>query len=76
MCFHCGLHFCRAFAKNWIEKEQTFDDIYNVTRTKEMIAQLTQKLEDPERCYAMNWREGDFGIIDNLAIGHFASEDT
>ena len=24
----------------------------------------------------MNWREGDFAIIDNLAVGHYASPDT
>ena len=76
MCFHLGYHFLRAFAKHWNEKEQTFDDIYNPTRTKELRTQLTEKLEHPDRCYAMNWREGDFGIIDNLAVGHYASEDT
>ena len=41
-----------------------------------MLNEITKKLEDQSRCYAMNWREGDFAIIDNLAVGHYASPDT
>ena len=41
-----------------------------------MIDKLTEKLEDPSRCYALDWEEGDFAIIDNLAVGHYASPDT
>ena len=41
-----------------------------------MIETITGKLEDSERCYAHDWQEGDFGIMDNLGLAHYASPDT
>ena len=41
-----------------------------------MIFTIQKKLEHPDRCLAVDWEEGDFGILDNLAMAHFASPDT
>ena len=41
-----------------------------------MLKTITKKLEDPARCFGLEWQEGDFGIIDNLAVAHYASPDT
>ena len=41
-----------------------------------MTKRITAKLEEPDRCLALEWDEGDFGIIDNLAVAHYAAPAT
>ena len=41
-----------------------------------MLERITAALEDPAICYAHDWVLGDFAIIDNLAVGHYAHPDT
>ena len=76
MVFHCGESFCRTFAKNFDPKKGTAEELYDHQRMRKIIGEIGEKLEDPSRCFSLEWEEGDFGIIDNLAIAHFASADT
>ena len=76
LCFHCGTTFCKAFAKNYSDWSGKAEETYDSKRTEEMVKTITSKLEDPARCYAFDWEEGDFGIMDNLAIAHYASSET
>ena len=39
-----------------------------------VLAELTAALQN--NSYAHNWQLGDFAIIDNLAVGHYAHPDT
>ena len=52
------------------------EEVYDWPKTLKMIETITKKLEDPNRMYSHDWEEGDFAIIDNLAIGHYAHPDT
>ena len=76
MTFHCGKPFHRTFAKNYNPKTGEAEETYDARRTAEMIHTIQKKLEHPDRCLAIDWDEGDFGILDNLAMAHFASPDT
>lgn len=41
-----------------------------------LLHDIQSKCEDKSLMYKMNWKPGDFGIIDNLAIAHFAPPGT
>ena len=44
--------------------------------TRAMLSSITTALEQPELVLKHEWEEGDFGIMDNLALGHLAHSDT
>jgi len=75
MCFHCGEPFIEAFAVNFQPPDQA-EQVYGWEATKAVLAEITQRLEDPERMYEHHWEMGDFAIIDNLAVAHYAHPDT
>ena len=37
---------------------------------------LRQACEKEEWCLSMDWREGDFALVDNLALAHYAHAST
>jgi alpha-ketoglutarate-dependent taurine dioxygenase len=41
-----------------------------------LIKSISEKLEDPNHLLKMQWKKGDIGILDNLAISHVASPGT
>ena len=44
--------------------------------TQRVLRELTSRLEEPDRLLALNWKEGDLAIVDNLALAHYASPGT
>jgi alpha-ketoglutarate-dependent taurine dioxygenase len=79
LCFHCGSSFVRSFAVNLSQKpdgNRAADDDYSTQRTAQLLDDITHALESEEICYGHDWQLGDFAIIDNLAVGHYAHPDT
>lgn len=46
------------------------------TETQAMLATIAAALEQPDLILKHEWEEGDFAIMDNLALGHLAHSDT
>jgi len=85
LCFHCGAPFVRSFAKDLsfagdgrggTRRQASASDVYGPERTAAMRGRIAAALEDPAVCYAHDWALGEFAIIDNLAVGHYAHPDT
>jgi alpha-ketoglutarate-dependent taurine dioxygenase len=70
MMFHCGAPFCRAFI---IDLNKSTQEVYE---PRNVQAEITEAIESSRLVYAMEWQDGDYGIIDNLALAHFAPEGT
>ena len=75
LCFHCGEPFVEAFAVNMTPSNQA-EDVYDWAQTTAVLRELSQRLEDPARMYEHQWELGDFAMIDNLAVAHYAHPDT
>ena len=77
MCFHCGKPFCETFAIDYDPMQgRATSGVLSATDTHGVLDQLNQMLSDPAWCYRMCWRQGDFALVDNLALAHYATADT
>ena len=76
MVFHCGGPFVKAFIKGYDPTTNQAERIYGHLETKKMLGEITAKLEDPKVMYELEWEEGDFAIVDNLAVAHYAVPGT
>lgn len=76
MVFHCGGPFVRAFVQGYDPETNQAERIYGHMETKKMLEDITKKLENPQLMYELEWHEGDFAIIDNLAVAHYAVPGT
>jgi len=76
LCFHCGRSFAEGFVVNFNSEKDEAEAWLSEDETTEILRALKEKLESKDLCYKMNWKEGDFAIVDNLAIAHYASPDT
>ena len=56
--------------------EATTKEVYDFHRTRSVLAELTGFLEAEDRVLRLEWQVGDFALIDNLAVGHYASPET
>lgn len=74
LCFHCGEPFVETFARDYVAGNA--ESVLTAQQTQAMLRELTAHLEDPSRLYAHEWSLGDFAIIDNLAVAHYAHPDT
>ena len=84
MLFHCG----RPFVEGWFEdsSNKTMDasttihrvDTSRIIPALKIQRQLTQAIEErlADIGHVMKWEQGDFMIIDNLALAHYASDGT
>lgn len=72
---HCGKPFVGAFAKNFNPEKRTAD-ILKPEETERIRKRLGELFEDSRWMHAMQWEKGDFAILDNLALVHYASEGT
>uniref|UniRef100_A0A0G4GXI3 TauD/TfdA-like domain-containing protein n=1 Tax=Chromera velia CCMP2878 TaxID=1169474 RepID=A0A0G4GXI3_9ALVE len=45
-------------------------------KSKQLLEELAELLEDQSLCYELSWQAGDFAILDNLAAAHFAVPNT
>ncbi len=76
MCFHCGEPFVNSFAVDYDSSKQTAAALFDWPQTQAMLKTITAKLQDPEQVFSCAWELGDFALIDNLAVGHYAHPDT
>jgi len=75
LCFHLGGPFFRGFARD-SGTEECRADILDPEESKCIKERLLKLLEDPKRNISIQWKTGDFAILDNLAVAHFASPGT
>merc|ERR1719233_2489209 len=74
MIIHTGKPFVRTFAKSYDEKSGSAESIFTEKETIEFVDEISERLEANAVDY--EWELGDFAVIDNLAMAHFASEGT
>eukprot|EP00294_Goniomonas_avonlea_P007060 CAMPEP_0114547268 /NCGR_PEP_ID=MMETSP0114-20121206/4375_1 /TAXON_ID=31324 /ORGANISM="Goniomonas sp, Strain m" /LENGTH=248 /DNA_ID=CAMNT_0001731815 /DNA_START=81 /DNA_END=823 /DNA_ORIENTATION=- len=68
LAFHCGAPFVRGFARDYDPRTGTASSLFTAAETREFLDNLAALLEAPERMYQHRWDQGDFAIIDNLAV--------
>ncbi|XP_045178049.2 alpha-ketoglutarate-dependent taurine dioxygenase-like [Mercenaria mercenaria] len=70
MCIHLGMTEAFIWDKGTTEERRT-----DAVETKELLEEIKNEIEKDGRrlVYPHEWRDGDFVITDNLAVGHFAS---
>ena len=66
--FHLGPHFMDAL----VEGKRTLSAV----EQKKVCDILRRACENEEWCLSMEWREGDFALVDNLALAHYAHPST
>eukprot|EP00051_Salpingoeca_urceolata_P013493 m.169562 g.169562 ORF g.169562 m.169562 type:complete len:318 (-) comp17807_c1_seq8:51-1004(-) len=71
MVFHCGRSFMRGLA---IDVGTEAQRELSEEETEQVILDLEQQLST--RSYKMAWEDGDFALVDNLALAHFATPET
>ena len=84
MMFHCGRQFVAGWYSDANDNDSDHSMIVNGVDLSKMIHpavvqdQLTNKIESKidEFGLRMKWQKGDFMIIDNLGLAHYASEGT
>ena len=77
LCFHTGEPFCETFAVDFDPRTgRPAGGVLGGGETRALLRELSARLEDPARCYRHAWRAGDLALIDNCALGHFASAGT
>lgn len=70
MCIHLGMTEAFIWDKGSPEERRTDEK-----ETKDLLQEITDEIEKDGRrlVYPHEWKDGDFVITDNLAVGHFAS---
>lgn len=76
MVFHLGPHFVKGFYVNYDYETGKADKALTTEESIEMLQTITKMMEDKELMLEMKWDMGDFAILDNLAVGHYAHPDT
>jgi alpha-ketoglutarate-dependent taurine dioxygenase len=73
LCFHTGMVEAFIWDYNSPDARRTDRE-----ETETILAEIHNQIvrEDRRYIYSHKWREGDFIITDNLAVGHEASPDT
>jgi len=74
MIIHTGRPFFRRFAKNFDSESRRAESLLTPQETSDVIDGISKRLEVNAVDY--EWELGDFAVIDNLAMAHFASEGT
>eukprot|EP00656_Telonema_subtile_P052958 TRINITY_DN7522_c0_g1_i2.p1 TRINITY_DN7522_c0_g1~~TRINITY_DN7522_c0_g1_i2.p1 ORF type:complete len:259 (+),score=58.68 TRINITY_DN7522_c0_g1_i2:72-848(+) len=74
LCFHCGPHFVKTFAVDYDRESHKAGSVLPPEQVRGVIRELGEQLQ--RNAYAHQWELGDFAIIDNLAVGHYAHPDT
>ncbi|GAB5364151.1 hypothetical protein AAMO2058_000944100 [Amorphochlora amoebiformis] len=75
LCFHLGDAFFRCFAEAVDPIEMRAQPL-SQKDSNAIRSRLVSLLEDSKRNVQINWKQGDFALIDNLAVGHYASPGT
>jgi len=76
MCFHCGIPFVETFLENYNSEKQSMDKMFSWKETTNLLNEITIKMENSSFKYTHKWEDGDFAIIDNLALAHYADPGT
>jgi taurine dioxygenase len=84
LCFHCG----EPFVSGWLvldsndqkqpTEESVGQDHNTILLASEIQDEITRAIENfaDDLVLKLQWQEGDFAIIDNLGLSHFASPAT
>ena len=88
LCFHCGegvidgwileVEDCQStdfFDKNGVPTKN-IDSFYHGTAIQKEITDSIENMNYGRSKLKINWNQGDFAIIDNLAVAHFATAGT
>ena len=76
MVFHLGPHFVKGFHIDYDYETDSSAKDYTIEESIEMLKTITSMMEDKALMLKMEWKEGDFAILDNLAVAHYAHPDT
>ncbi|KAF4673136.1 hypothetical protein FOL47_010982 [Perkinsus chesapeaki] len=77
MIFHCGRPFCACWVMDYSpDTRPSEDQILPPSELQNEITQSIQESRSRNLVYTMKWEEGDFGILDNLALAHYAVPGT
>lgn len=72
MCFHCG----EPFSVGWLLGRPEDKDA-TVVEQAVVAKEITRAIEtQTDLVHRMKWQLGDFAIVDNLAVAHYADEGT
>ncbi|XP_060565810.1 uncharacterized protein LOC132724869 [Ruditapes philippinarum] len=73
MCIHLGNTEAFIWDKDMPNERRT-----DLDETNQLLEEIRKEIEKDERrlIYSHEWQDGDFLISDNLAVGHYASNDT
>ena len=74
LCFHCGEPFVRTFAVGFDADTHTAKRLYDARQTTAMRKEIARQLE--AQAHTLEWEAGDFALLDNLALAHYAAEGT
>jgi taurine dioxygenase len=74
MCFHCGEPFVNSFAVDFDRAAGEASRLFDWPETQQHLGNITTRLE--EQAWRCEWELGDFALIDNLAVAHYAHPDT
>ena len=74
LCFHCGEPFVHTFAVGFEPASGRARSVQDRAATRETLREISQRLES--HAYRMEWAVGDFAIVDNLALAHYAVPGT
>jgi len=72
MVFHLGRHFMDAI----VEAGGTENRVLSEEEVQRVCTILKDKCEETEWCLDFRWQPGDFAIVDNRALAHYAHSST
>lgn len=75
MCFHLGDQFYRCFAHDFDPADQSAK-LCGDQESEAIREAIVAMLEDKSRMLELKWEVGDFALVDNLAVAHYASPAT
>mmetsp|Transcript_3188 Transcript_3188/g.11052 ORF Transcript_3188/g.11052 Transcript_3188/m.11052 type:complete len:183 (+) Transcript_3188:550-1098(+) len=76
MVFHLGRHFMDAIVEAPGGGGGGQPRVLSSEETASVVEALRSRCEDPAWCLSYDWSPGDFAIVDNLALAHYASPST
>mmetsp|Transcript_7352 Transcript_7352/g.18854 ORF Transcript_7352/g.18854 Transcript_7352/m.18854 type:complete len:285 (-) Transcript_7352:165-1019(-) len=76
MCFHLGSQFLDRLVLDFDKSRGTVGMILGPQEERAVLAMLKRELEDPKHNITVEWEEGDFALVDNLALAHYAVPGT
>ena len=71
-----GSQFLDRLVLDFDKSRGTAGMILGPQEERAVLAMLKRELEDPKHNITVEWEEGDFALVDNLALAHYAVPGT